>query len=302
MDAVLNVWKPPGMTSHDVVAIARRLTGERRIGHAGTLDPLAEGVLVLGVGQGARVLEYLVGGVKEYCARLHLGVTTDSDDSEGGAIIVKEAPRFRRHTIERVLQSFVGPQEQLPPLYAAIKKDGQPAYRRARAGLPVERTARPVEIYSIDLLEWKRPHIRCLVRCSKGTYIRSLARDVGEKLGCGAHLCGLLRTRSGQFTLDEAVPLPLLADGLQQGYWPELIYPLDEAIPGPAIVLSRQAEQAARQGKLVPAALTPQERAAGICRAYSMDGQLVAVLSPAGDGDLWHPDKVFSPPAQDIQP
>ena len=132
MDGILNLWKPVGMTSHDVVGIVRRLTGQRQVGHAGTLDPMAEGVLVVGVGQGTRLLEYLVGSDKEYCARIHLGIATDTDDVEGTVLAVKEVKRFHRPTIERTLGSFIGRQERMPPTYSAIKKDGQTAYSRAR--------------------------------------------------------------------------------------------------------------------------------------------------------------------------
>jgi tRNA pseudouridine55 synthase len=263
MDGILNLWKPLGMTSHDVVAAVRRLTGQRRIGHAGTLDPMAEGVLVVGLGQATRLLEYMVGGVKEYYARIHLGVATDTDDAEGAVVAATDTPAFRRLTIERVLRSFVGRQEQMPPTYSALKIHGQPAYRLARAGATVERTARPVDIMDIQLLGWKRPHITCYVTCGKGTYIRSLARDVGERLGCGAHLCGLVRCRSGAFTLDEAVPLPLLEHALAEGYWNELLHPLDMAVEDlPAVIVAEADAARLRLGQdICPSAVTPEASA-----------------------------------------
>src|SRR4030042_1287768 len=138
MDGILNIWKPAGMTSHDVVAAVRRMTGQRRAGHAGTLDPMAEGVLIVGLGPGTRVLYYLGGGPEEYCARIHLGVTTDTDDAEGAVLTVKDVTAYRRQTIERVLHSFIGHQEQLPPTFSALKSGGQPAYRRARRGRPAD--------------------------------------------------------------------------------------------------------------------------------------------------------------------
>lgn len=304
MDGILNLWKPPGMTSHDVVAAVRRLTGQRRVGHAGTLDPMAEGVLVVGIGQGTRLLEYLVGGTKEYCARIHLGVTTDTDDVEGAVLSVTEVKRFRRLTIDRVLQSFTGLQEQVPPTYSALKKAGQPAYRLARAGIAVERVARSIEISAISLVCWQRPHIICHVICSKGTYIRSLARDAGERLGCGAHLCGLVRLRCAGFTLDDAVPLPLLEHALATGYWQQLLYPLDAAVADrPAVIVDGEDEARLRRGQeiglrepVAPAAAAQQP-----WRAYGVDGDLIALLVASDRPGFWHAHKVFPETTGDTQ-
>ena len=296
MDGILNLWKPPGMTSHDVVAAVRRLTGQRRVGHAGTLDPMAEGVLVVGIGQGTRMLEYLVGGTKEYCARLHLGVATDTDDAEGATLAVKEVKAFRRLTIDRVLQTFVGRQEQLPPVYSALKKDGEPAYRLARAGKVVERSARPIEIESIELVRWQRPHITCHVTCSKGTYIRSLARDAGALLGCGAHLCGLIRLRSGSFTLEDAIPLPLLEHALAHDYWQHLLLPPDVAVANqPALIVAAEDEARLRQGQDICPANQPSPDAVSRqpWRAYNVNGEFVALLVAAARDGYWHSDKVF---------
>jgi len=297
MDGLLNLWKPPGMTSHDVVSAVRRLTGQRRVGHAGTLDPMAEGVLVVGIGQGTRLLEYLMDGTKEYCARIHLGVTTDTDDSEGTIVSTTDVRHFRRPTIERVLASFVGQQEQLPPTYTALKKAGQPAYRLARSGLTVERTTRHIEIVSIRLVCWQYPHIVCLVTCSKGTYIRALARDVGERLGCGAHLCGLIRLRSGMFSLDDAVPLPLLEHALANGYWHQLIYPLDAAVEDrPAVILGTEDVHRLRQGQDIFLAAQPTAETISRqpWRAYSTQGELIALIVALDRPGYWHADKVFA--------
>lgn len=297
VDGILNLWKPPGMTSHDVVAIVRRLTGQRRVGHAGTLDPMAEGVLLVGVGQGTRVLEYLVGGVKEYCARIHLGVTTDTDDAEGAPLAVTAVRAFRRHTIDRALQSLTGLQEQAPPAYSALKIKGQPAYRLARAGQAVAPAPRTVDIEAITLVRWQRPHITCLVTCSKGTYIRSLARDVGQRLGCGAHLCGLVRLRSGDFTIEDAAPLPLLAHALAEGYENELLYPLDVAVRDcPALVVTHDDAARLRQGQdICPAGPIAAEAASRQpWRAYDTDGALVALLVPSQRAGCWRAHKVFN--------
>ena len=295
-DGILNLWKPPGMTSHDVVSAVRRLTGQRRVGHAGTLDPMAEGVLVVGIGQATRLLEYLVGGTKEYCARMHLGVATDTDDAEGKPLSVTAVKRFRRPTIERALSAFVGRQEQRPPVYSALKQHGQPAYRLARAGLEVKQTARTIEIESIRLVSWQNPHIVCHVTCSKGTYIRSLARDVGARLGCGAHLCGLVRLRSGAFRLEGAVPLPLLAHALQEGYWQQVVLAADAALQDhPALILGSEDDMRLRQGKDIVLAQPPAAYALNIqpWRAYNGDGELVALLVRSEHDSRWHGIKVF---------
>lgn len=296
MDGILNLWKPLGMTSHDVVSFVRRHTGQRRVGHAGTLDPLAEGVLVVGIGQGTRVLEYLVGGVKEYCARIHLGVTTETDDAEGAPLAVTAVRAYRRPSIDRALQSLTGIQEQTPPAYSALKIKGQPAYRLARAGQAVAPAARTVDIQSITLVHWQRPHIVCLVTCSKGTYIRSLARDLGAQLGCGAHLCGLVRLRSGSFTIDDAAPLPLLAHAVAEGYWSELLHPIDAAVQDcPAIIVAHDDAARLRQGQdICPASPVSSDAAARQpWRAYDADGTLIALLVPSQREGCWHAHKVF---------
>jgi len=296
MDGILNLWKPPGVTSHDVVAAVRRLTHQRRVGHAGTLDPMAEGVLVVGIGQGTRVLEYLAGHSKEYCARIHLGVTTETDDAEGAPLTVTEVKAFRRHTIVRALQSLTGTQEQTPPAYSALKIKGQPAYRLARAGSPVSLTARTIDVEAISLVEWRRPHIVCHVTCSKGTYVRALARDLGAILGCGAHLCGLVRLRSGAFTIEDAAPLPLLAHALAEGYVHELLYPLDAALQDhPAVVVASDDAARLRQGQDICLSDPVTQEAAIIqpWRAYDVDGALVALLVPSQRQGCWHAHKVF---------
>jgi tRNA pseudouridine55 synthase len=257
---------------------------------------MAEGVLVVGIGQATRMLEYLMAGSKEYCARIHLGVSTDTDDAEGAVLAVKEVKAFRRPTIERVLHSFVGRQEQLPPTYSALKTAGQPAYRLARAGVAVERTARVIEVEAIHVIHWQRPHIVCHVTCSKGTYIRSLARDAGERFGCGAHLCGLVRVRSGSFTLEDAVPLPLLQHALAEGYWQEIIRPLDVAVHDrPAVIVGDDDAARLRHGKDIN--LAGSAAAAAVSqqpwRAYSRAGELIALLVSSARAGYWHANKVF---------
>ena len=223
MDGIFNIDKAVGMTSHDVVARVRRLTRQKRVGHAGTLDPAASGVLPICLGQATRVAEYLSESGKAYRAVVVFGAVTDTYDAEGE--VLRSAPvDLTREQIAAALPEFLGPQMQLPPLYSAIKVAGQPMYKLARAGIEAERHARPIVISRLDLLDWQSPVLTLEVECSKGTYIRSLAYDLGERLGCGAHLGGLVRLRSGPFSLDESLTLEALAQALEDGSWVD--YPL----------------------------------------------------------------------------
>ena len=208
MDGILNINKPSGITSHDVVERVRKILREKRIGHTGTLDPLATGVLVLCVGKATRIAQYLEAGEKEYKAIMRLGVTTDTLDA-GGKVLEKKqyGPPDQRKIIE-VLQGFIGPIMQRPPAYSAVKVAGVPSYKLAREGKAELLKPRPVTIFSIEMTSFEDPLVSLHVRCSKGVYIRTLCAEIGDALGMGAHLSGLERTRSGRFT--SIAPLPLI--------------------------------------------------------------------------------------------
>ncbi|MBV9230629.1 MAG: tRNA pseudouridine(55) synthase TruB, partial [Chloroflexi bacterium] len=178
MDGIFNINKAVGMTSHDVVAKVRKLLKQKRVGHAGTLDPAASGVLPICVGQGTRVAEYLSESGKAYQAEITFGIVTDTYDAEGAIIRTADTTDLSLTQIEEILPDFLGPQMQLPPRYSAIKLQGQPAYKRARAGEEITLEARPIEIYQLQLLAWHAPRLTLAIECSKGTYIRSLARDL----------------------------------------------------------------------------------------------------------------------------
>src|SRR5947209_2606309 len=198
MDGIFNINKPTGMTSHDVVAKVRKLLHQKRVGHAGTLDPAASGVLPICVGQATRVAEYLSESGKAYTATITFGIVTDTYDAEGEVVRTTDASSLTRSQIEAILPHFTGPQMQLPPRYSAIKLQGQPAYKRVRAGEEITLEVRPIEISHLQVLDWqpaREPRITLAVECSKGTYIRSLAYDLGEQLGYGAHLSALVRDR-----------------------------------------------------------------------------------------------------------
>ncbi len=214
---ILNIDKPAGWTSHDVVAKVRRLLGQKSVGHAGTLDPLATGVLLICVGQATRVSEYLMAGRKVYRATVRLGLETDTYDMDGAVVAERDAPELTREELVTTLDHFTGRIEQTPPAYSAIKQDGVPAHRKARRGEIVTLQPRQVTIYSIDVLAWNSPHVAFDVTCDPGTYIRSLAHDLGAWLGCGATLIELRRLQSGQFRVEDAVDLAALQQIVERG-------------------------------------------------------------------------------------
>jgi tRNA pseudouridine55 synthase len=207
VDRVLVVDKPSGPTSHDVVSRLRRSTGIRRIGHAGTLDPAATGVLVVLVGKATRLSAFLMDTRKGYRGRIVLGTTTDTQDADGSVTSTRPVCELDEEAIRSVFAEFTGEIEQVPPMTSALKRDGTPLYELARRGIVVEREARPLTIETFELVSYEPPEIEFEMLCSKGTYVRTVAEGIGERLGTGAHLGKLERTRVGRFTIDEAVPL-----------------------------------------------------------------------------------------------
>ncbi|RME76417.1 MAG: tRNA pseudouridine(55) synthase TruB, partial [Chloroflexi bacterium] len=254
VSGILNIDKPKGLTSHDVVAQVRRLSRQRRVGHAGTLDPMATGVLLVCLGQATRLIEYLMQSQKQYRAVIRFGITTNTLDAEGEVTAVRDASGLTEADIRRVLPDFLGQIEQIPPAFSAIKQGGKPLYRLARAGQPVEVPPRQVVIESLEWVDWSPPDLTLDVTCSPGTYIRSLARDLGDALGVGAHLAGLTRTASGSWTLAEAVSLDTLhaaADRSPEG-WRQYLQTPDRAVAHlPAVRLDADTARRVRHGQQV---------------------------------------------------
>lgn len=203
MNGVVIVDKPAGVTSHDVVAMLRKIYKTRRVGHTGTLDPMATGVLPVCIGSATKAADMLVSSVKRYSAELMLGKRTDTLDSEG-AVTEEHTVNVSEEDIKRVIAGFVGEQEQLPPMYSAIKQNGKKLYELARMGIEAEREKRKITVYSIDITGIELPYVKIDVRCSKGTYIRSLCDDIGQELGCGAVMTALRRTETAGFDIAEA--------------------------------------------------------------------------------------------------
>lgn len=290
VSGVLVVDKPVGLTSHDVVQIIRRGTGIRRAGHTGTLDPRASGVLVILVGPAVRLSEYVSASDKRYQATIRLGSSTDTYDSEG--MITNSSPvgDISEEQFDEILQQFVGEMEQVPPPYSAIKVKGRKAYEMAREGEEVDLEPRIINVYSLEVLEWAPPEAVIDVYCSSGTYVRSLANDLGRALGTGAHLVGLRRTKSGRFTLRDAVPLRRLQEAFDAGNWYKYLIPAAEALADwPMIELDADQMELVRHGHRVPA--DPGQK--GWARGVSQQGDLVALMEVDEESTEWQPRKVF---------
>jgi tRNA pseudouridine55 synthase len=220
---VLLVDKAPDMTSHDVVAIARRALGTKKIGHCGTLDPMATGLLMLVIERATKIQDLLMSEDKEYEGTLTLGKTTSTQDRQGEVLEERQVPAFSAAEIDAAFGAFTGAFEQIPPMVSAIKKDGVPLYKLARKGQEVVREPRPVTVMKYDVSRIELPEVDFTVNCSKGFYVRTYAHDIGARLGCGAHLSALRRTRSGRFNLERAVTVDQLKHAPREDLWKSLV-------------------------------------------------------------------------------
>jgi tRNA pseudouridine55 synthase len=284
---VLNIDKPEGITSHDVVKQVRRISGLRRVGHAGTLDPLATGVLLICVGRATRLVEYLIGQNKRYVATVRLGQTTDTYDADG-ALLTESPVTVSAADIEQALVQFRGRIQQKAPSFSAIKRDGQPLYKLARQGKAVNPPIREVHIMNLQLLQWADPFLQLELACSSGTYVRSLAHDLGQALGCGGHITALQRTAVGEFSLPQAVSLP----DLQMGDWQNHLLPIDHAVQHlPSLDLSAAEAARVQLGQQLTRQDTHPD--APLVRVYEPSGRFLAILRSKENS--WQPHKVFLP-------
>jgi tRNA pseudouridine55 synthase len=289
-DGILIIDKPAGLTSHDVVQRIRRATQIRQIGHAGTLDPMATGVLVVCLGQATRVSEYLLGHDKAYRATIRLGVETNTYDADGEIVAAREV-NVDRAAVERALAQFVGELQQVPPMYSAIKREGQKLYELARRGIEIEREARSVIVYSLELLDYQAPDVTVEVRCSAGTYIRSIAHDLGAALGTGGHLLELTRTASGPFTIDRAIPLGAFETAAREGQWHTHLCAIDEALSDwPSVVIGESDRIRALNG----APIFTVNLSGARCRAHDEQGRLIALLVFDQKKHWWRAEKVLT--------
>ena len=292
INGILNVNKPAGKTSLEIVALVRRWSRQRHIGHAGTLDPGATGVLPICLGQAARVSPFIVAAHKTYQAEIELGVSTDTYDAAGKVTQRVDPSHIIREQVEGVFPSLRGTILQKPPMYSALKHQGERLYKLARAGITVERGERKAEVFRLELLQWQPPLFTIEVECGKGTYIRSLAHDLGQSIGCGAHLRRLVRLRCGPFDINDSLTIPQLEDSFRHNYWQDLLYPMDVVLEHwIAAIVSKEKEHDIRNGR--PLALGNGDDK-GHCRAYSLDGRFLAVLRFLPEKGVWQPEKVFS--------
>lgn len=246
MDGIINILKPPGMTSHDVVAFSRRTLKTKKIGHTGTLDPEVSGVLPICVGRATKVVQYLTEQDKVYQGELTLGISTSTQDAFGEILTQQNASHLKLETVQEVIGGFVGDIMQVPPMVSAVKHQGKRLYELAREGIEVEREPRPVSIYSLEITEFgpwhvEHPWIRFRVHCSKGTYVRTLCADIGDKLGVGGHMSKLMRTRSGPFRIAESVTLETLEEAATRGLVEQYLQPIETGVPHLPKVLVKDA-------------------------------------------------------------
>ncbi len=279
MDGIVNIWKPSGMTSHDVVARVRRAVKTRRVGHTGTLDPMAEGVLPICIGKATHAVDYVVATRKTYYCTMRLGQETDTEDSTG-TVICEKPISCTEADIKRTLSDFEGDKTQIPPMYSAVHHNGQRLYQLARQGISVERKPRHVTFYKIEYEETKGTDVRFLVECSKGAYIRTLCYDIGKALGCGAHMTALTRTKCGRFTAENAVPLTDFEEN------PSLyILPTETVFSHlPRVVTNDETEKRIRNGAVI---LNPYQKA-GTYAVFSQDGTFLCISEgeKAGNTDI----------------
>lgn len=287
MDGILNINKPPGMTSFGVVHKLRGILGIKKIGHAGTLDPDATGVLPVCIGKATRIIEYLMEKDKAYHVVLRLGIETDTQDASG-SILAERAVHHSDDEIAVAIRSFVGDIMQIPPMYSAIRVDGKRLYEMARQGIEVERKPRPVTIKAIENLKIIREGeaVRAVfdVSCSKGTYIRTLCADIGAKLGCGGHMESLIRTRSGPFRLEDAVTLEELQERAENGTLQDVVLSMDIAlVQFPCFTADGEEAGRLRNGMAVPC---PDSlgNVGDLVRVYHENGNLIALGRIEGRG------------------
>lgn len=280
----------------DVVRRIKRASLQGHVGHGGTLDPLATGVVAICLGQATRMMEFLIDGTKEYRGQVELGIETDTYDALGNVTSRRDASSLTLQDVERALQSFRGSIEQVPPMYSALKREGKRLYDLARAGIDVDRKPRKVEVQSLQVLDWNLPTLTLEVTCGRGFYVRSLAHDIGEALGCGGHLKSLVRDRTGPFKISEAMTLPDAELGFANGTWSQQAYAPDVVVSHMrAAIVGEQLAEMIRHGRPIPPGLRipfslPNER----CRVYGDDGRFVAIMSFDASMGRWQPDRVFS--------
>lgn len=289
VDGVLNVLKPPGMTSHDVVSFLRRALKIKKIGHAGTLDPQATGVLPLCLGQATRLVEFLMQQDKEYLCEMTLGITTVTQDAWGEVLQTSDYSHLSREEIKSKIPQFTGVITQTVPAYSAVKVEGIPLYKRTRLGMKTKPFSRQVVVYKIEIIKYEPPRLTFMVNCSKGTYVRTICHDLGEALGVGGHMSFLLRTKVGDFTLKESNTLEEISILKEKA-----LLPLEVCVEGlPQIVLSEEELKKIKQGQTL--ALPETAPLLKDVAVFNEEGKLeaIAVFLTVNNKIILKPKKVF---------
>ena len=295
IDGILNIDKPYGITSMDVVRRLKRASGQRRVGHGGTLDPIATGVIPVCFGQATRLMENVVGSSKTYLATVELGAATDTYDALGDVTERGDTSGVTPGDVEGAVATFAGEIQQVPPMYSALKRDGKRLYDLARAGVEVEREPRSVVVHDIALKDWAHPVATVQVDCGKGFYMRSLAHDLGQALGCGGHMKTLARLRCGVFTVSGALSLDEAEERFADGSWREVIHSPD-AVLGEmrALIVSSRLEEMIRNGRaFTEGGASSQAQPGERCRVYTTDGRFLAIVAFDAELRQWRPEKVF---------
>lgn len=294
---ILNIYKEKGYTSHDVVAKLRGITGQRKIGHTGTLDPEAEGVLPVCLGRATKVCDLLTDRDKTYEAVLLLGIRTDTQDVTGTVTDRGDIQGITREMVEQAAHKYVGEYDQIPPMYSALKVNGKKLYELAREGKTIERKARRVRIYELEILEEALPRVRLRVRCSKGTYIRTLCDDIGADLGCYGCMEALLRTSVGPFALEEACRLEKVASAVKAGELGKMLCPIDRLFAEyPAVQVKKGWEKLAYNGNGLKRSMTDGDRETrdGACvRIYDAGGNFLALYRYYREAEEYTTVKMF---------
>lgn len=296
LNGIINIYKEAGFTSHDVVAKMRGICRQKKIGHTGTLDPDATGVLPVCLGSGTKLCDMLTDKDKEYVAELLLGVTTDTQDVTG-QVLEERAVEADEEAVREAILSFQGDYMQVPPMYSALKVNGKKLYELAREGKEVERAARPVVIHEIEILEMNLPVIKMRVACSKGTYIRTLCADIGDKLGCGGTMKSLLRTRVGSFGLEKAVTLAQLEQLRDEMRLEEILFPVESAFDNcPSLHVKEEFRKLLDNGNSIYASQTMEHKTYGAgewVKVYRADNSFVGVYAYDPERKWYKPVKMF---------
>ncbi len=294
INGIINIDKPSGITSMDVVRKIRSASGVKKVGHGGTLDPLATGVIPVAIGKATRLLEYFLMSNKSYIARIHFGKTTDTFDSEGEIISTKVDPPLDINVIEKTMNSFRGEIEQTPPPFSAIKKNGRRLYELARRGIDTYIEPRNVTVNEIKIINYEPPILDLFIRCGKGFYVRSLANDLGKILGCGGYLNDLKRTSLGNFEISKSILLAKAMSAIENGDTSKIVQPIETCVGNfERVNLSPEETTNIKNGQKIPYTLDSSIEKGSLASAFSPKGDLAAIIMFEDKSREWKPVKVF---------